>query len=89
MVAFFRDYRPLTFFGIVGLGFLLAAVVTGILAFSAGNTPAGPAYEPLFAILAVGLALLGALSLIGGVVLSSIMRRSAEVAMLLSQSRMD
>ena len=87
MVAFFRDYRPLTFFGLVGLAFLLGSAVTGTLAFTARTAPAGAAYDPLLAVLSVGLVLLGALSLIGGIVLSSIMRRSAEVVMLLSRRR--
>jgi glycosyltransferase involved in cell wall biosynthesis len=89
MVAFFRDYRPLTFFGLVGLGFLVCSALTGVLAITTLPATAGAAYDPLLAVLSVGLALLGALSLIGGVVLSSIMRRSAEVVMLLSRRRVD
>jgi glycosyltransferase involved in cell wall biosynthesis len=87
MVAFFRDYRPLTFFGLVGLVFLLGSVLTGVLAITTRAASAGAAYDPLLAVVSVGLALLGALSMIGGIVLSSIMRRSAEVAMLLSRRR--
>lgn len=86
MVAFFRDYRPLTFFGLLGLAFLLASTVTAVLSFTA--MPGAP-YDPLLAIIAVGLGLLGALSLVGGVILSSIMRRSAEMTMLLSRRRSD
>lgn len=81
LVAFFRDYRPLTFFGLCGLGFVALGVIAGLLAGSAAAT-GKPVALPL-ATLAVGLGLAGALCFTAGVILSSLMRRSAETAMLL------
>ena len=84
LIAFFRDYRPLTFFGaLAGLFFLLSLL--------AGLPPVveyvrtGFVYRLPLAVLAVGLALLGAMALLGGVILSSVKRRAAELAALVSR----
>lgn len=86
LLAFFRDYRPLTFFGIVSLSFLL-------LGLTAGAFPVVEYFEtglvqrlPL-AVLAVGLVLLSAVSAIGGLVLSSVRRRSDELAVIVSRMK--
>ncbi len=81
LLAFFRDYRPLTFFGVLS-GTLL------LLALWAGSYPVFEYFRTGFvlrlplAVLAVGLSLLSAVSVIGGLILSSIRRRSMELASL-------
>jgi glycosyltransferase involved in cell wall biosynthesis len=78
ILALFRDYRPLTFFGTIGLTLILAAFAPGLAAVL------NPQYLSLFARLAlavfsVGLMLCGLLSLTVGLVLHSIARRSQEL----------
>jgi len=76
-LALFRDYKPLTFFGGIGLVFVLLSFVPGALAvvefFSAGLAP-----RVGVAVVAVGLFLCGLLSLTAGLILHSIARRSQE-----------
>ncbi len=77
LLALFRDYKPLTFFGSAGLfliflGLIPGAVVT-IEFFRTGLVPRLPS-----AVLAVGLVLSGMLSLTIGLVLHTIVRRSQE-----------
>ncbi|QJR37764.1 glycosyltransferase [Gemmatimonas groenlandica] len=86
LLAFFRDYRPLTFFGIVSLSFLALGLVAGsfpvIEYFETGLVQRLP-----LAVLAVGLVLLSAVSAIGGLVLSSVRRRSDELAVIVSRMK--
>jgi glycosyltransferase involved in cell wall biosynthesis len=84
LLAFFRDYRPLTFFGGLGLLLALASAVTGGVVVSEFLTTGHILRIPL-AILSVGLGLVCAVSLIGGLILSSINRRAAELAALIAQ----
>lgn len=78
VLAYFRDYRPLSCFGAMG-GALAAAGLW------AGSYPVieyletGMVYRLPLAVLAVGLVLLAAMSLIAGLILSSVNRRSAEM----------
>ncbi|MFL5607952.1 MAG: glycosyltransferase [Gemmatimonadaceae bacterium] len=84
LLAFFRDYRPLTCFG--GL-----AVVLFILSMATGSVVVieylrtGYVQRLPTAILSVGLGLLSGISLIGGLLLSSVSRRAQELAALLSR----
>ncbi len=84
LIAFFRDYRPLTFFAVLASLFFAASLLAGIPVVSdyvrTGLVPRMP-----LALLAVGLAVLGAMALIGGVILSSINRRAAELAALVAR----
>jgi len=77
MLALFRDYKPLTFFGGAGLILVLAALVPGAIVvvefIETGLVPRLPS-----AVLAVGLVLCGLLSLTAGLILHSIARRSQE-----------
>lgn len=77
VLALFRDYKPLTFFGGIGGVLFLLALVPGILVIiefiKTGLVPRLPS-----AILAVGLVLCGLLSLTVGLILHSIARRSQE-----------
>jgi glycosyltransferase involved in cell wall biosynthesis len=84
MLAFFRDYRPLMLFSSIALLFFIGAAVTGTVVI-AEFVQTGQILRMPSAILSVGLALLGAVSTIGGLLLSSINRRSAELAALISR----
>jgi glycosyltransferase involved in cell wall biosynthesis len=81
LVLYFRDLRPLTFFGSTALVLLGGSLVTGgivirelLRVHTISNLP--------LAVAAVALLLLAGLSLACGVVLSSINRRAAELAAL-------
>lgn len=77
ILALFRDYKPLTFFGGAGLLLALAALAPGLVAaFGLPGTEAAP--RLLAAVLAVGLVLCGLLSITAGLILHSIARRSQE-----------
>ena len=84
LLAFFRDYRPLTCFG--GL-----AVVLFVLSMATGSVVVveylhtGLVQRLPTAILSVGLGLLSAISMIGGLLLSSVSRRAQELAALLAR----
>jgi len=78
ILALFRDYKPLTFFGSVGILLLIIALVPGLVAVVESVNRGVGARLPL-AVLAVGLGLCGLLSLTVGLVLHSIARRSQEL----------
>lgn len=77
IVALFRDYKPLTFFGGCGLAILALALIPGLIVIvefmKTGLVPRLP-----LAVLAVGLVLCGALSITAGLILHSIARRAQE-----------
>ncbi|HLL74675.1 MAG TPA: glycosyltransferase [Pyrinomonadaceae bacterium] len=77
ILALFRDYKPLTFFGVVGLALGALSLVPGLVVvvefFETGLVLRLPS-----AVLAVGLALAGMLSLTIGLVLHTIVRRAQE-----------
>jgi glycosyltransferase involved in cell wall biosynthesis len=82
LLAFFRDYRPLTCFGVLALiMFFLSAVSGGLVVGQYLRT--GQVLRVPMAILSVGLALLGAISMFGGLFLSSLSRRSQQLAALI------
>jgi hypothetical protein len=70
ILTLFRDYKPLTFFGSLGLLLILAALVP---AFGIGAVRKFPS-----TILAVGLGLGGMMSIAIGLLLHSIARRAQE-----------
>lgn len=75
-LALFRDYKPLTFFGGVGLFLVLSAFIPGVL--SVFNL-AGPATTRVaLALLSLTLLLCGLLSITAGLILHSIARRAQE-----------
>lgn len=82
ILTFFRDYRPLTFFGLLSLFFLVLSLVGGGVVIAeylrTGLVPRLP-----LAVLSAALFTLSALSLTCGILLSSINRRSAEIAALI------
>jgi glycosyltransferase involved in cell wall biosynthesis len=78
-LALFRDYKPLTFFGGVGLILIMFALGAGTLAlFEFMSAGAATARVTMAVLLSVGLFLCGLLSLTAGLILHSIARRSQE-----------
>jgi hypothetical protein len=77
ILTLFRDYKPLTFFGAIGLALVLLGLLPGALVvfefFKTGLVLRLPS-----AVLAVGLELAGLLALTVGLVLHTITRRSQE-----------
>ena len=77
VLALFRDYKPLTFFGAVGLLLITLALIPGLIVIvefiETGLVPRLPS-----AVLAVGLVLCGLLSITVGLILHSIARRAQE-----------
>jgi glycosyltransferase involved in cell wall biosynthesis len=86
LFTFFRDYRPLTFFGLVGLLFLLLGAVAGAVVVTQ-YLETGRVYRIPLAVLSVGLTMLGAMCFIAGTLLSSISRRASELAAILARRR--
>lgn len=78
ILALFRDYKPLTFFGSVGLGFVLLALVPGVLV-ALQFLGTGTVTHLSWAVLAVGLGLAGMLLLVAGLILHTIVRRFQEI----------
>jgi glycosyltransferase involved in cell wall biosynthesis len=76
-LALFRDYKPLTFFGGIGLVFALLSLLPGALTVvEVFNSNRGARVTTALA--AVGLFMCGLLSLTAGLILHSIARRSQE-----------
>jgi hypothetical protein len=86
LLAFFRDYRPLTCFGGLALALFIASGVAGTVVVEE-FIKTGQVLRIPTAILSVGLGLLGAISLLGGMLLSSVNRRSQQLAALIMQRR--
>lgn len=78
ILALFRDYKPLTFFGSVGVLLVMLALVPGLVAVIE-SISRGTAIRLPLAVLATGLGLCGLLSLTVGLILHSIARRSQEL----------
>jgi glycosyltransferase involved in cell wall biosynthesis len=78
ILALFRDYKPLTFFGTTGLALMVIALIPAgavIMEFAQHRAIA----RPMLAMLAVVIFLCGLLSVAVGLVLHSIARRSQEL----------
>jgi len=74
IITFFRDYRPIAFFGTLSILLMLGSVA-GVLYAAFRSDAHGP-----LAAFSIALLILSALSLTCGVILSSINRRAAEIA---------
>jgi glycosyltransferase involved in cell wall biosynthesis len=81
ILTFFRDYKPMTCFGLLAL-FFLALSLSGGGVVVAEYLRTGLVMRLPLAVLAAALFLLAALSFACGVLLSTINRRSAEIASL-------
>ena len=79
ILSLFRDYKPLTFFGVLGLATLALALVPGLVAV-VGYVRTGLVLHFPSAILAVGLVLTGMLMLVVGLILHTVNRRFQELA---------
>jgi glycosyltransferase involved in cell wall biosynthesis len=77
ILALFRDYKPLTFFGGAGAFLVLLALAPGLYA-ALSSSAASPLARQLAAVAAVGLVLCGLLSVTAGLILHSIARRAQE-----------
>lgn len=78
ILALFRDYRPLTFFGLAGLGFLVAGLVPGVLVITE-FLRTGVVLRLPSALLAVGLVLSGILLIMAGLIVHTVLRRFQEL----------
>lgn len=75
--SLFRDYKPMTFFGAIGLGLMLLGLVPGaIVVYEFIKT--GLVLRLPSAILALGLELFGILLITAGIILHTIVRHSQE-----------
>ncbi|HEY8225425.1 MAG TPA: glycosyltransferase [Pyrinomonadaceae bacterium] len=78
ILALFRDYKPLTFFGSVGLVLVLLALLPGIMVvINVART--GVLTSLSVAVLAIALGLTGMLSMVVGLILHTIVRRFQEI----------
>ena len=84
LLAFFRDYRPLTFFGAIALAFAACGLTAGAVVTSE-YLRTGQVLRIPTAILCIGLLTLSMGSAIAGVVLSSISRRANEIMALIGR----
>jgi hypothetical protein len=73
ILTFFRDYRPIAFFGTLSILLMLGSVASALLVAFGGHA------NGALASFSTALLLLSALSLTCGVILSSINRRAAEI----------
>lgn len=77
ILTLFRDYKPLTFFGLIGLALIALGLIPGIIVvvefIETGLVPRLPS-----AVLATGLMLAGMMIFVVGLVLHTITRRSQE-----------
>jgi glycosyltransferase involved in cell wall biosynthesis len=82
LLAFFRDYRPLSCFGGLAVALWLCSALSGAVVVEQ-YLQTGQVLRIPLAVLSVGLALLGAISFMGGLFLSSVNRRAQELAVLI------
>jgi glycosyltransferase involved in cell wall biosynthesis len=82
LLAFFRDYRPLSCFGGLAVVLWVCSALSGAVVVEQ-YLETGQVLRIPLAVLSVGLALLGAISFMGGLFLSSVNRRAQELAVLI------
>jgi glycosyltransferase involved in cell wall biosynthesis len=78
IMSLFRDYKPLTFFGIVGLTLSFAGLVSLSFASTVGNWAGGPDLWLLWMIASILVSLAGFLAVSIGMILHTIDRRFQE-----------
>jgi glycosyltransferase involved in cell wall biosynthesis len=78
ILTLFRDYKPLTFFGVLGLVLMVAGLIPGLMVVLEFINTGLIRHLPS-AILAVGLNLTGMLLIIAGLILHTIARRFQEL----------
>lgn len=77
ILALFRDYKPLTFFGSAGLALIAGGLTCGLVVPQSIHT--GPVLRIMLALLAIGLAVSGILSVAVGAILHTVDRRFQEL----------
>lgn len=82
LLAFFRDYRPLSCFGGLAVFLFFLSLVSGAVVVGE-YLQTGQVLRLPMAVFSVGMGLLGAISLMGGLFLSSVNRRSQQLAALI------
>ena len=78
ILALFRDYKPLTFFGVLGLGLIILGFIPGLIVIYEYMTT-GLVLRFPSAILAIGLVLSGMLLIVIGLILHTVNRRFQEM----------
>jgi glycosyltransferase involved in cell wall biosynthesis len=78
ILALFRDYKPLTFFGIAGLALIIAGLIPGLVVI-VEYLRTGLVLRLPSAVLAVGLVSAGTLFIVAGVIVHTITRRFQEL----------
>lgn len=78
VLSLFRDYKPLTFFGTVGLTLVLLALVPEIY-ISIQALKTGYVAHTLWAVFSVGVSLTGVVLIVAGLILHTIVRRFQEL----------
>ena len=77
ILALFRDYKPMTFFGVTGLGFIIGGLIPGTIVI-VEFLQTGLVLHLPSAVLAVGLVLCGVLLMLAGLIVHTIVRRFQE-----------
>ena len=78
ILTLFRDYKPLTFFGALGLGFVVLGFIPGArVIYEYFRT--GLVFGLPSAVLAVGLVLIGVITIFAGLILHTVVRRFQEL----------
>jgi len=86
LLSLFRDYKPLQFFTILSLSFLLGGVMLGWLGVSEYLTTGGVSRMPSLVVSGF-MIIAGLVSIIAGLILSSIKRRHDELVVILGRMR--
>jgi glycosyltransferase involved in cell wall biosynthesis len=77
ILALFRDYKPMTFFGAAGLAFIIGGLIPGAIVI-VEFLQTGLVLHLPSAVLAVGLVLCGVLLILAGLIVHTIVRRFQE-----------
>lgn len=78
LLALFRDYKPLTFFGTAGLLIILLALIPEVILVAVALRT-GFAGNVLWAVFAVGISLSGVILMMAGIILHTTVRRFQEI----------
>jgi glycosyltransferase involved in cell wall biosynthesis len=79
----YKDYRPLAFFGLLGLAFLAVAAAAGVLV-TIEFLEAGQVIGVARAVFAVACTIVGVLCLVTGAILDTVNRRAREIYVLIA-----
>jgi hypothetical protein len=88
ILRLYKDYRPLAFFGLVGLAFLAVSTAAGVLV-AIEFVESGQVIGIARAIFAVACGIVGVLALATGAILDTVNRRARELYVLLADHVVD